>query len=206
MTPFRFSVTAQGTVYRSASGLQGYYPRIVRLGEKELLASFVAGVQIESADSRPVLSRSLDGGITWTCEGPLDKSRPETCPPTETGFISIDKDGSLLCLGSQWRNDSTDPDLPLVHPQTVGMRENQVVLRHSYDGGRTWTAVEILPKPFQAPLEVPTGLWTQRDGMHLFSFSTWRRWDGSCPYGHRVAISRSTESVSNLERPHHNFS
>jgi len=189
----RFDVVAHGTIYRDPSGLQAYYPRIVRLGEKEFLASFVASVENETPDSHPELSRSTDGGTTWTLQGPLDQNRPAECPPTETGFISMDAHGSLLCLAGRWLNDPAEPDLPLIHPKTIGMRENQMILRRSTDGGRSWTAAQIIPKPFPVPLEISTGVVTLADGTNIITFATWKGWDGSCPYGHRVGMVRSVD-------------
>lgn len=193
----RFSVVKQGTIFRTADGLQGYYPRVVGLGGRELLTSFVASTEIESADSHPELARSIDGGKTWTGEGPLDAlfAQGQT---TETGFISKAHDGSLLCLGAQWEYDTK---LPLVHPKTLGMRKNKAVLRRSSDHGRSWTVPIAFPKPYPVPLELPNGITTLNDGTLIFSCATWRNWDGSCPYGHRVSILRSGDGGVTWDGP-----
>lgn len=188
-----FQVVEHGTIYRSATGLQGYYPRVVRLGAQELLASFVGSVGLETPDCRPLLSRSLDGGATWTLQGPVEAHRPAEYPPTETGFISRDADGSLLCLGAQWPVDPQAPETPLIHPKTLGMRENRVVLRRSTDGGHVWTNSRLIPKPIQAPLEIPTGMLALEDGTNIMSCATWKDWNGGCPHGHRVLMAKSKD-------------
>ena len=129
----RFEVVANGTIYRTDSGLQGYYPRVVRLNKTEFVVSFVAGVALETPDSHPALSRSQDGGVTWKFQGPIDENRPREFPPTETGFISQDLDGTLICVGARWPINSKYPDSPLINPKTVGMRDNQIVFRRSQD-------------------------------------------------------------------------
>ncbi len=193
-----FSVVEQGTIFRTADGLQGYYPRVVSLGEQELLASFVASTEIESSDSHTELARSTDGGKTWKPEGPLDTAGFAEGITTETGFISKAPDGSLYCLGSQW---PLDPNLPMVHPKTLGMRENKVVLRHSYDRGRFWTTPVALPKPYPVPLELPNGITTLNNGALILSCATWGNWDGTCPYGHRVTTLRSTDGGATWSGP-----
>ena len=198
-TPSRFAITDAGTIYREAHGLQGYYPRVVRLGERELLASFVASTEIESPDSHPHLARSTDGGATWTVEGPVEPEAQRRY--TETGFLSVASEGTLFCLGSRWTRDPTDPERPLVHPQTLGMAPNDPVLRRSCDGGRSWSGPVVLPRPYPVPLEVPTGLTPLSDGTLLFSCSTWREWDGRCPYGHRVTSMRSADGGATWQGP-----
>jgi hypothetical protein len=197
----RFTVFDQGTIYRTAAGLQGYYPRGVRLGEREFLASFVASDTIESPDSHPELTRSTDDGATWVAEGPIDPGAVSAGRTTETGFISLAPDGSLLCLGARWGIDPGDPTCPLIHPQTVGMRANEAILRRSADGGRTWTPPVTLPKPYPVPLELPTGVVALADGTLIISCSTWREWDGRCPFGHRVTTMRSTDGGATWSEP-----
>ena len=194
----RFSIVKQGTIFRTAGGLQGYYPRVLSLGGREFLASFVASTECESADSHPELARSTDGGMTWTAEGPLDDAGFAEGMTTETGFISKASDGSLFCLGAQW---SYAPALPLVHPKTLGMRENRIVLRRSGSQGRAWTAPVELHKPYPVPLELPTGITALNDGTLIISCATWGNWDGTCPYGHRVTTMRSTDGGTTWTGP-----
>jgi len=198
-TPSSFTITDAGTIYRQSHGLQGYYPRVIRLGEGELLASFVASLEIESPDSHPRTMRSMDCGGTWAEEGPVDPGA--LVGDTETGFLSLGPDGTVYLLGNRWPRDPDDPLRPLVHPQTLGMAPNEPVLRHSSDGGRSWSAPEVLPRPYPVPLEVATGLTALSDGTVLFSCSTWREWDGGRPYGHRVTSMRSENGGASWQGP-----
>ncbi len=196
----RIEVLERRTIYRSEYGYQGYYPRVVKLNKKEYIASFIASTVLESPDSHPNICRSVDGGITWNMEGPVDKKRPEKFAPTETGFINKDADGNLLCFGSRWDIDPENPDAPLVNPKTVGMRENQIVLRRSFDGGHNWTEAQIIPKPIDVPFEL-TGIVALPDDTHLMSFATWRKWDGSMPYGHRIMMMKSKDKLKTWGKP-----
>jgi hypothetical protein len=197
----KFKVTDHGMVFRSASGWQAYYPRVVSLGGRELLASFVASKTIESQDSHPELARSLDGGINWTAEGPVTPRQAAPAAQAEFGFISLAMGEALFYRGTQFALDPAKPDLPLVNPKTIGMRPNEATLRRSFDKGRTWTAPVTLPKPYPVPLELPTGILTLNDGTLILSCSTWKEWDGNCPYGHRVTMIRSGDDGKTWQGP-----
>jgi sialidase-1 len=173
--------------------LQGYYPRVVQLAPRELLASFTASRENETTDSHPELARSVDGGATWTAEGPVEKGWTKDSLSTDVGFISLDRDGTVLCFANRFEKNPAKPDEPLVHAKTIGMRPNVPVLRRSSDGGRTWSRAEALPKPYPCPLELPTAIKVLSDGRYLLSGSTWREWDGSMPYGHRVFAVTSSD-------------
>lgn len=197
----KFTVIGAGVIYRQETGLQGYYARVVRLSEKEFVSSFVASTLHEGPDCHPVIARSLDAGKTWTVEGPVDRHRPAQFPPTETGFISRDSDGSLMCLGARWKANPANPDEGLIHPLTVGMKENDVVLRRSSDGGRAWTEGQTIPKQLDCPFEVPTGMAALDDGTNMMSFGTWKKWDGSLPYGHSVRLVKSKDRCRTFGKP-----
>lgn len=198
-SPSGFAIIDAGVISREPHGWQGYYPRVVRLSEGELLASFVASTEIESADSHPEFARSTDGGATWVLEGPVDASaQPDY---TEIGFLSTAPDGTLYCLGSRWARDPGDPERPLINAPTLGMAPNEPVLRRSRDGGRGWSEPVVLPRPYPVPLEVATGLTPLDDGTLLFSSATWRHWDGNRPYGHRVTSMRSADGGKTWQGP-----
>lgn len=194
--PLRFDVLSEGVIYRSESGLQGYYPRVVMLSEDEFVSSFVASEGMETPDIHPMISRSTDGGKTWHIQGPVDYKRDTASgiPYSETGFISQGPDETLFCLGSHWSVDPEFPDKPLIHPETCGMRTNLMALRRSSDGGRTWSHLESVPTGVDSPLEIPTGVVTLSNGDLLASFSTWKNWDGISNYGHRVMVIRSSDN------------
>ncbi|MBI2441316.1 MAG: exo-alpha-sialidase [Lentisphaerae bacterium] len=189
----KFIIAGEGVIYRKKAGLQGYYARVVRLSAKEFVSSFVASTLQEGPDCHPVITRSLDAGKTWAVEGPVDRQRPARFPPTETGFISKDSDGSLMCLGARWKVNPASPDDSLINPTTVGMKENAVVSRRSRDGGRTWTEGRTIPKQLDCPFEVPTGMVALDDGTNMMSFGTWKKWDGSLPHGHSVRMVKSKD-------------
>lgn len=203
-----FKTGAEGVIYRTASGLQAYYPRVVRLADSEYLASFNAGRGIETPDTHPELARSTDGGKTWVPEGPVDAQRssaargdPERLAPTEMGFITRDEQGTLFCSGSHYPRNPADPFGDLVHPKTVGMRDNRIIWRRSTDGGRTWSPSATIPHPFPCPLEIPTGLLALDEHTFIQSFATWKRWDGSSPCGQRVALVRSMDAGHSWSPP-----
>jgi hypothetical protein len=196
-----FTTDDGGVIYRTATGLQAYYPRLLKLGEREFLASFNASREIETPDTHPELARSTDGGRTWLPEGPVDPQHCGASSPTQIGFITRHENGTLFCSGSHFPRIPDDPDGPLVDPKTVGMRDNRIVWRSSTDQGRTWSPATFIPHPFPCPLEIPTGFVMPDAQTFLQSFATWKCWDGSEPCGQRVAVIRSTDGGRTWSAP-----
>ena len=107
----------EGSIFRLACG-----PSVTEVQNGELLCTWLTGSRKEPApDNCLVLSRSFDGGETW--------SKPEMLvPPGEengSGCI-LNGDGKLVLLSARW---------PLKDAYTVWHYSRS----ESYDNGRTWT-------------------------------------------------------------------
>ncbi len=192
-----FDVVSSGVIYRCESGLQGYYPRVVKTSEDEFVCSFVASEALETLDMHPMIAMTTGIGQNWTLEGSVDFANGYS----ETGFISRGSHGLLFCLGGRWPIVSDSPDTPIIDSETCGMRRNEMVLRRSSDNGNSWSEPEIIAHGVDAPLEIPTGVVTLSNGDLLVSFSTWKDWDGSCPYGHRIMVIRSSDNGKSWSEP-----
>ncbi len=198
-----FEVISTGVIYREQTGPQGYYARVLKLLDSELVGSFVASREMETSDIHPMISRSTDSGRTWQLQGPVDPEWFADPIPScsETGFISHGLNGELLCLSGRWEIDPANPEAPLVDPVSLGMRRNTMVLRRSNDSGRTWSQPVRIPHGVDAPLEIPTGVLALGNGDLIISFSTWPEVAGESPFGHRICCIRSSDNGKTWTKP-----
>ena len=132
------------------------FPDLVKLSAKELVVVYREADRREApthldSSSRAVLSRSLDGGQSWTREGIVYNDEDGIQDPSITQLA----DGTLLCNFFKWQVQKVEPFLHKVRG---------TYLISSKDGGRSWSDLEKLPtSSFEitatsdAALELPTG-------------------------------------------------
>jgi len=115
----------------------GYFPRLAMLPSGELLAFFKTGAAHIGKGGRASMSRSADGGKTW--------SEPATVfdrPDADDGIVAsgVARDGSVMvaAVSYTWKGDRYTTDGWLA----------RTWFQRSRDGGRTWdTPVEVNVKP-----------------------------------------------------------
>jgi hypothetical protein len=96
-----------------------------------------------------VMSKSTDGGRKWTPPKIVD-----TAPAGVSAFngtVEVTADGTVAVLWYDFRENDPNPGLP-----------TDVFLRHSHDGGATWSLAQKLAGPFDmeaAPLSFGAGFF-----------------------------------------------
>ncbi len=175
-----------GIVYRNPKpylrAIHAWHPSLVALPGGELLASFDLAQAVESMDYRTWLSRSADGGRTWSaptrlCEDPVQ-------PATHTLRLSLLSQNRVVAMGTRFHR--ADSEEGLVNRSNHGFVPMDVILTESRDGGRAWTAPRVIVPPCEGPgFEVCHPVVELADGRWLWPTSTLAGWDGEAPGGIR---------------------
>lgn len=174
-----------GIVYRNPrahlESVHAWHPSVVRTIEGDLVSTFDLAQAGESFDYRTCLSRSSDGGRTWS--PPVNLFRdPITRPATHTVRIGAVSDGSLVGFGGRFHRD--DPNEGLVNRANLGYLPMDLFLLRSQDSGHTWTGPEHLEPPLVGPsFEICHRIVELADGRWLAPTSTWKGWNGEQPNG-----------------------
>lgn len=179
------SVLDSGLVYRNPQphlkALHAWHPTIVRLQDGTLLVAFDLGQAVESLDYRTWVTRSTDGGQSWSAPRCL-------IPPTHSRHsndlvrLSHFADGTLIGFGGRLNRDRTDEGF--VNRECLGYVPMDLMLVRSLDGGKSWEAPTVITSPLVGPsFEICHSVVELKDGRWLAPTSTWKGWNGEAPNG-----------------------
>ena len=166
---------------------QAYFPGIVRLPSDELVALFRIAQAFESPDGRTFVSRSSDGGHTWTLQGRLhlrERRGLVTMKPT------LLDDGTLIAVGyGFYQSDSGR----WINKDAGGLPAGENLVSVSRDGGCNWTRPRALRLKYPEVLEVSGPCLQLRCGDLIALGTPMPRYDGSTPSGHVGVALRSSD-------------
>ena len=154
-----------------------YFPSIVDLGGDELLVTADIGSAFEALDVRSYMTRSTDGGKTWSRPELIFTPDESEHPWSTTVRISKMPDGSLaglVCLFDRSREHEG-----LANPETGGFVETQFALIRSDDKGETWSDLEPIDVPLDwEHFETCSPIVPATDRRWLVPSSIWPNWEG----------------------------
>lgn len=196
-------VEETGLVYRNPApnvwSRHAFFPSVVQHPSGELLVSFDMGSAMENRDVRTYLCRSTDNGTSWSEPALLYEPRQLSSPTSTLGRISALSDGTLIAL--QILCDRSRTEFGLANPKTEGYVETRFVHLRSEDRGHTWSqpAHVELPVSWNA-FEICSPIHAVSDSRWLLPASTWRNWDGECPFGMKAVVFVSDDAGSTWPR------
>jgi hypothetical protein len=171
----RFDTLQAGWVHRSDSPAGGVAvgSRVARLPNGELVCSFMRQSAIGINDLGPVLSRSIDGGRSWSPPKPVWPHLADRW----SNFVSISADqaGGLYLFGTRTKIDR--PGEPVWSDATQGLKANELAWAHSADGGATWSEPHVIPMPAPGAAEAPGALCATAAGRWLACYSPYNTFD-----------------------------
>ena len=168
--------------------LHGFFPGIVRMGNGDLVCLFTLGEAFESNDQQTYVSRSRDGGRTWSLQGPLHERM-------KRGLVSLKptvlRDGRLIAVGYGFYRDN--PEI-LTNPETGGLPAGENLVSFSSDDGTTWAIPEKMRLSRPEVLEISGPSIQLRGSGELLAVGTpLVMWDGARPSGAVGVVVRSTD-------------
>src|ERR1051326_1258513 len=127
-----------GIVYRNQKphlrAIHAMHPTVSAFPDGEIVSTYDLGQGPESLDYRTELSRSRDGGKTWTDQGPLIATPPGR-PSTHSIRTSLLTDGRMIGLGALMYRD--DLEEGLLNRANLGYVPTDMFLVESRDRGNT---------------------------------------------------------------------
>ena len=176
----------QGIIFRNPSAEtmdeKATMPGLVQLSAEEFFCVFHRGRHggEEVVDASYGKCRSTDGGKTYVDEELVwdrgDDDRPYTYI---YAYPILMADSSLLMTGCRW--DRSVQKRYVYNPETLGAVPCDSLLFRSTDGGRTWSAPQVVKLPDGRTGNTSSRIVPLKDGRLLLPIETWKAWDDSSP-------------------------
>jgi hypothetical protein len=173
----------------SVQSIQAQFPGLCRLSDREILCVYKRGTAMSALDCVSCRARSLDGGTTWTDEGPLcDRSRDRRTYSYGYAYPTL-LDRQIVVAGYRWDRTDSDDDRNIYNPVTMGAVPCETLLFRSDDGGRRWEPPLVLPRPAGVAMVNASGrIVPLRDGRWLLPLESWKGWDDPAPVKQRSLV------------------
>ncbi len=148
-------------------------PRCVVADNGDLVCSYMVQSKIGINDFVPTISRSNDGGHTWSEQGPI---WPEITKDFSF-FVNISRSasGELFLFGSRSKIDT--PGESFWSDATQGLKQTQMIWASSTDHGRTWSKPHLIPQLLAGSHEAPGPLAITRNGNWVGPYSPYNTFD-----------------------------
>ena len=184
-----------GIIFKGTAGTQtaiACFPSLAALSDGTVLATFSAGTRKHTPDTRAFLSRSDDGGRTWSEPKDPFPGPYEGAPGTvhAAHLTEVEPGRVLACM--LWV-DHADPSLPFFNPETEGLLPVRTLLAESRDGARTWSSLWEAPQAFDGPASLTGPINVLGDGTLVIQVEINKPYDDPSPWRQRSAWQYSAD-------------
>jgi len=177
-------VTHRSLVYDASQEAESravaFMDSLISLASGTWLSGFTVGPKKNAANGTVCLSRSRDGGRTWTVLPQRFDARIEGQPGSLSGAEMVEVAPGRLLLFTTWF-DRSDPERPLFNPETEGILASRQLLAVSTDEGDSWSEFKVVETPglTGSAMSGPVGQWS--DGTIGFVFESFKEFDDPTP-------------------------
>ena len=156
---------------------QSMFPSICKLDNGDILAMHQIGEAFESVNATTYISKSVDGGLTFS--SPVKMFNKKFERPIRSDTLKVTKlDGNkLFAIGYQFIRK--DPTLPLGNPKTGGLLDDEVVFCVSNDNGKTWSKRKVIKTYWGAHTEASGHIIKLADGSLATPITGFNDWEVS---------------------------
>jgi len=155
---------------------QSTFPFVCECKDGSLVAVHVIGEAFESVDGNSYVSRSTDGGKTWSVPVKMFQKREFPYPITDCCKAVALPDGRLVALGYAYIREN--PEFPIGNPKTGGLLDDFVFYSVSKDNGNTWSKIIPIECSWGSHVEASAPLTVLRDGTWITPITGFPKWDG----------------------------
>lgn len=156
---------------------QSLFPSLCELDDGTVLACHAIGQAMESVDQTSCISRSADGGKSWSPPVPMFDRDREGFPVSDVCKITNAGDGRLIGIGYQFLRK--DPSLPIGNPATGGLLEDRVFFTESRDGGFSWIPPKPVDTAWNGHTEASAPITVLANGDWAAPITGFPAWDGT---------------------------
>lgn len=175
-TSMNFKTTAEGFISRQIPGTSTSVvagSRCIQLRNGELVCTFVAQTASGSNDFKPMISRSRDGGVTWS----------------EATFIWPNIQNRYSIFGSISVAPTKEPYFfgmrtPIDQPAekgwseiTNGLKQNELIWTRSTDDAKTWEPFSTIPMPIPGSAEAAGAMCVSSRGDLVCCYAPYNTFD-----------------------------
>jgi hypothetical protein len=190
-------VVDEGVLHAAQSGGRyafAHSPSVAVLpADGGLIATYSVGSGKDSDDITLMQRRSCDGGRTWSDPvEPFGTTLAGTRGSLKVGHVTTLLD-RLICA-VMWVDREAFPGAPLFNPQTEGALPMTVLVSESFDTGRTWNSLRVVPTgPGVGPASLTCPVLALRDGRLALSVESNKTYLDESPWRQRVVYLWSSD-------------
>lgn len=153
-----------------------FFPSVCQCADGSLTAVYAVGQAFESVDSTSCVSRSFDGGKSWTEPKPLFDKSQFSVPITDYCKVTALPDGRLVALGYAFLRP--DPEKPIGNPEIGGLLDDFIFFATSDDSGESWSEMHEIADHWGGHAEASAPVTVLRDGTWITPITGFPGWDG----------------------------